>query len=194
MVKKFIEGLFTQHPDDVKFHFSDNKGLMTTPELQFRYEGLCDFNGMYAALVDYCKHHGYIWQETSYKHKVPSPKGAEQEYRWKISKDVNEIVQYHVTIEAHAWDMKDVVVDVDGVKQNFTNLRLEIKFFPSIQFDRRQYFASTTGILGVLSKLYWKSMSWQYLITYHDDLYYGVLNLQNILKQYCDMKSNKTVY
>ena len=183
-----------QQPDDVKFHFSDNEGRLYTDLVQFRYEGLCDFNGMYAALVDYCKHHGYIWQEVGYKHKVPGPKGAEQEYRWKINKDVNEIVQYHVTIEAHVWDMKDVVVEVDGTKQNFTNLRLEIVFKPHIQFDHNKYFNAQKGILGMLSKLYWRSMSWQYLITYHDDLYYGVLNLQNILKQYCDMKSNKTVY
>jgi len=194
MVKKFIEGLFKQQPGDVKFHYSDSKGVLGTDPVRFRYEGLCDFNGMYAALVDYCKHHGYIWQETAYKHKVPGPAGAEQEYKWQIEKEVNEIIKYKVVITAHAWDMKDVVVDVDGGKQQFTNLRLEIVFKPSIQFDSHKYFASRNGVLGVLSKWYWKSMSWQYLITYYDDLYYGVLNLQNILKQFCDMKSNKSAF
>ena len=60
--------------------------------------------------------------------------GAEQEYKWEIEKEVNEFM-HKVEISAHAWDMKDVVVDVDGGKQQFTNLRLEIVFEPSIKFD-----------------------------------------------------------
>ncbi len=193
-LKKFLEQFKGAPPQNAKFHYSDSKGHLSTDSIRFRYEGLCDFNGMYAALIDYSKHHGYIWQEKTYKHKVPSPKGAEQEFVWLIQKDVNEIIKYEVEIETHIWDMRDIVVDIEGGKQRFTQLRLEIVFKPKIIFDRHKYFNSKNGLLGMLSKLYWKSMSWQYLITYYDDLYYDILKLQNTMKQFCDMKSNKRAY
>mgnify|MGYP006415683771 CR=1 FL=1 len=46
------------------------------PPITLRYHGLFDFDGMYAAVIDWAKNYGFKWHEKDYKHKVPSPSGA----------------------------------------------------------------------------------------------------------------------
>ena len=58
--------------------------------VELRFNGLFDLDGLYAAVVDWSKNYGYRWHEYTYKHKVPSPKGAEQELMWLITKNVLE--------------------------------------------------------------------------------------------------------
>lgn len=157
--------------------------------VQFRYEGLCDFNGLYAAVVDYAKHYGYMWQEKAYKHKVPGPAGAEQEFVWILSRDVNEELSCNITLNVHAWDMKDMVVE----GKPFTHLRLEIVFTSSMTIDPHKTFRSTQWARP-LYNLYWRFRTRDFYLGPLDNFYVEVLGLRNRLMTFCDMKSNKSAY
>ena len=47
-------------------------GAIPTPRVTLQFNGLFDFDGMYAAIIDWAKNYGYMWNEYDYKHKVPS--------------------------------------------------------------------------------------------------------------------------
>ena len=65
-----------------KFKYSSQNG----PTMRVRYNGLFDFDTLYASIIDWGKNYGYKVHEKVYKHKIPSPLGAEQEIKIDFSK------------------------------------------------------------------------------------------------------------
>src|SRR3989344_8705210 len=94
------------------------------PPITLRYNGLFDFDGLYAAIIDWAKNYGYRWHDKAYKHKVPSPRGAEHEIEWEITKEVTEYISYTISFTVHIWDLREVEVLVDGKKKNLSNARV----------------------------------------------------------------------
>ena len=92
--------------------------------ITLRYSGLFDFDGMYAAIVDWAKNYGYMYHEADFKHKVPSPSGAEQEFKWILTKKVTEYLKYEIWITVHMWDLLEVEVEENGKKKPLSNARL----------------------------------------------------------------------
>ena len=95
-------------------------GTISLNPITLRYNGLFDFDGMYAAIIDWAKNYGYLWFERSYKHKVPGPQGAELEFEWVMTKNITEYINYDILIIVHTWDTKEVEVEVDGKKKKLT--------------------------------------------------------------------------
>ncbi|MEK6899571.1 MAG: hypothetical protein AABX05_00450, partial [Nanoarchaeota archaeon] len=60
-------------------------GSYNLPRITLRYNGVLDFDGFYSAVNDWAKTYGYMWHESSFKHKVPSSEGAEQEMAWILT-------------------------------------------------------------------------------------------------------------
>lgn len=158
-----------------------------------RYNGLFDFDGLYAAVVDWAKNYGYRWHETSYKHKVPSPKGAEDEMTWVLSKKVTEYIKYEMLILVHMWDLTEVEVEVSGKKKHLSNARIDIIIKPTLSYDW-QGRLSGTKIADWLGKIYLKAYTKDVESIYGDQLHYRVLNLHALMKKYLDLQTKKYAY
>lgn len=163
------------------------------PRITVSYEGLFDFDGLYAAIIDWTKNYGYQWHEQDYKHKVPSPKGAEQEFKWLITKRITEFVSYEILFTVHVWDLVEVEVDVNGKKKALSNAHLYIWMDGKIHYDWQNKF-SKGGKLGQwLGRMYFKALKAQ-IDSYQDQLLYRMWNLQAIMKEYFDLQTKKFSY
>lgn len=154
-----------------------------------RYQGLFDFEGLYQAAVDWCKAHRYHFHEDSYKHKVPSPLGAEQEMLWTMYANVTEFFRFDITINVHTWEMTEVEVIKDGKKKILTNARLEIKMKGKVTADWQGRFKE--GALRKMMKTLLTDYIWrrEFTSVYADTLYYRLINLNTIFKKYLDMQT-----
>ncbi|MBU0456964.1 MAG: hypothetical protein ABH824_06655 [Nanoarchaeota archaeon] len=166
---------------------------MKLRQVTLRYNGLFDFDGLYSAVIDWAKNYGYMWQETSYKHKVPSPKGAEQELDWILTKKVTDYMSYELKLTVHAWDMMEVNVDVDGRKKSLSNARIYILINGKLTTDWQNKFKGGK-IAEIIGKWYGKVMKRDIETAYFDTLYYRMWNLHAIMKKYFDMQSKKYAY
>ncbi len=163
------------------------------PKVTLQYTGLFDFDGLFAAITDWAKNYGFMWHEWEYKHKVPSPKGAETEHKWVLNKNINEYVRYEILLTAHVWDMLEVEVEVDGKKKSLTNARLYIWLETKVLCDWQGRFKKG-GVIGKkLGELYNQWMD-RDLSVYLDQAYYRTWDLQAIIKTYFDMQGKKYAY
>ncbi|MBU0470262.1 MAG: DUF515 domain-containing protein [Nanoarchaeota archaeon] len=161
--------------------------------ITLRYTGLFDFDGLYAAITDWGKNYGYIWHETTYKHKVPTPAGAEQEIKWVMEKNVTEYIKYKFEILVHTWDQKEVEVEINGQKRMMTTAKVELVIKGTLTYDRQEIFkgGKFTALLG---KWYeWKLIK-QVETVYWDQLHYRTWNLHALIKKYFDMQKGKYAY
>ena len=159
-----------------------------------RYVGLTDFDALYAAVIDWCKSYGYIWQETTYKHKIPSPKGAEQEWTWELQKEVTDYIQYKIKMEAHAWDLNEIIVEKGGKKKILSSGRFEVIINGTLVWDWQKRWGKSkfTQKLGQLYDTYIIKKDLESL--YGDQLYYRIWNLQALLKKFFDMQAKWHAY
>ncbi|MBT4935275.1 hypothetical protein HOL21_04860 [Candidatus Woesearchaeota archaeon] len=160
--------------------------------ITLRYTGLFDFDGLYAAIIDWAKNYGYMWHEKDYKHKVPSPSGAEQEWMWEMTKNVTDYIGHKIIFTVHSWDITEIQVDVEGKKKDLTNARLYIKIQPTLIYDWQKRFKGRFG--SKLGGWYQKVWRKDYESTYGDQLYYRVWDLHAIIKKYFDMQTKKYAY
>ena len=167
-------------------------GLIKTPRAIIRYSGLFDFDGVYAAIIDWAKNYGYMWHEIDYKHKVPSPSGAEQEWKWRLMKDVNDYINYDILFTIHSYDLVDVEVDVDGRKKTLTKGRLYIWIDGKVTWDWQKKFGENK-FTKWLGEFYAKRMNPE-ISEYVDGLYYRILNMQMMIKKYFQMQTTKHPY
>lgn len=158
-----------------------------------RYNGLFDFDGLYALVTDWAKNYGFIWLETKYKHKVPSPKGAEQEISWKAEKTVTDYVKYEINIEVHTYDCTEVEVESEGKKKPLTNGRIAITIQGKIIPDWQEKF-SGSKFVEKIGKVYAKLFMGDIESIHGDTLHYRILNLHSLIKKYFDMQSKKHAY
>lgn len=165
---------------------------MPLPRVTLRYNGLFDFDGFYAAVVDWAKNYGYMWHEARYKHKVPSPAGAEQELTWEMTKNVTDYRKEKITFDIHIWDLLEVEVDSNGRKKSLSNARIHIVIEGKFEMDWQKRF---TGRFGEkLGELYRKIMQKEIETVYFDQLYYRMWNLHAVIKKYFDMQAEKFAY
>ncbi len=167
---------------------------MNLNKITLQYNGVFDFDGMYAAVIDWAKNYGYLWHERSYKQKVPSPKGAEMEFEWEMSKNVTEYICYKILLTVHTWDTFETDVEVDGKKKTLTNSRLYIIINSVVETDWQGRFAKGSGFTRKLGRWYEKLTAKNLEGVYADQLYYRVWNLHALLKKYFDLQSKKHVY
>ncbi len=162
-------------------------------KITLRYNGLFDFDGMYAAIIDWAKNYGFRWHEIDYKHKVPNPKGAEQEFKWALSKNVSEYISNEITISVHAWEILEVEVEVDGRKKILSNARLYMNIEPKINFDWQKKFQGGGKFAQWMGKWYQKFYEKDFSNAI-DEHYYRTYDLHAVLKTYFDLQGKKYAY
>jgi len=164
------------------------------PKLRVRYKGLFDFDGLYNLIAHWFKSRGYWFHETTYKHKVPSPLGAEDELKWEGTKKVNDYVQYEIEIEMHLWDMTEVEVEKDGVKKTLTNARFELIIDGDLEIDYQGRWQRSAfwAAVGDFYHKYIIKKEWE--TVYGDELWYRMQKLQNTIKEFMDMQAKGYEY
>lgn len=162
------------------------------PKITLKYDGLFDFEGLYAAITDWAKNYGFLWHESDYKHKVPSPNGAEQEMRWIIEKNVTDYIQYEITFDVHMWDMQELEIEQDGLKKPIVKARIYIIIKGKMVYDWQEKF-SGSKFTEKLGDWYNKIMQ-KDIESKIDPLYYRMWNLHAIIRKYFDMQAKKYAY
>lgn len=168
-------------------------GEIDTKKMNLRYSGIFDFDGLYAAIVDWAKNYGYMWHEVDYKHKIPSPAGAKQEWKMEMTKKITDFIQYKITLTPVIYDMKEMEIDVDGKKKCVTSGRMYIEIQGRLNYDWQRRFRGSWWQKR-LGKWYVNYIYNKELFNYADQLHYRLLNLHAILKKYFDMQTQKYAY
>ena len=155
-----------------------------------RYTGLFDLDSLFAAVVSWAKNQGYMWHEKTFKHKVPSPRGSEQEFTWVLTKKVTDYVSFQIVLTGNVWDLKVVEVEVDGKKKKLSSARLYIWIDCKILTDWQKRFAKGGKFTQWMGRKYedWileKTISSKY----YDIVWYRAWDLQALLKKYFDMQT-----
>jgi len=164
------------------------------PVATVRYRGLFDFSGLYNSMADWFKHYRYVLHEEMYKHKVPSPSGAEQELSWWAEEEVNEFIKFRMEVEFHLWDMTEIEVVKDGKKKQLTNARIEIKLKAVLIHDWQDRFEQSK-FTRMLRSLYWSVIYRREATGFWTDMiYYRTLGLQAHIKQYLDLQTKWHAY
>ena len=169
-------------------------GKTEVPTMTIRYDGLFDFDELYAAIVDWAKGYNYIWHEPTYKHKVPSKKGAEQEYKWVMVKKVTDYIRYHIKLEVHVWDLKEIEVKDQGKVKILSNAHLYINMSGSVEHDWQKRFGKKKIFGQNMGELYFKLVGQGKSAEHFDILYYRMLNLQALIKKYFNMQTKGHAY
>ncbi len=160
--------------------------------ITIRYNGLFDFDGLYAAITNWAKNYGFLWHEKTYKHKVFSSSSAEEELSWVMTNEVTEYIKYEIAIEVHTWDQKDVEVEANGQKKTVTSARIMMTIKSTIYTDWQKRFGSGR-FAGLLGKWYEKLLT-PVESVYYDQLYYRTWNLHALIKKYFDMQKDRFAY
>ncbi len=164
------------------------------PPILIRYRGLFDFEGLYQAMADWFKRYRYILHEETYKHKVPSPLGAEQEIHWYAEIDVTEYIRFRIDVDFHLWDMTEIEVVRNGKKKILTSARLEIRIRGKLITDWQGKFEKNR-FTRALRHLYNEYMLRREIESYWGDmLIYRMFNLQAYIKKYLDMQAQHSAY
>jgi|SRR3989344_3265214 len=167
-------------------------GNRKLPQITLRYNGVFDFDAFYATVSDWAKDYGYMWHESTFKHKVPGAEGAEQELAWQLTKKVTEFIKYQILFTIHMWEVKDVAVE--NRKKPLLRARIYILIDGTVEYDWQKKFGGSK-LNKLLHDWYFKLPHLEPIETvYWDQLYYRIWNLQATIKKYFDMQSKKHPY
>ena len=159
-----------------------------------KMNGIFDFKGLYHVMHDWFVDRGYYFEETLYKHKVPSPAGAEQTINWSGWKKVNEFVKYWIKLYIKVWDMKQLEVVKNGEKKILTKARLRIFFEGEIEFDYAKRF-SGNKFLQSLQDIYLNYIIKKDLQNiYEDQLWYVIYKLHRVTKEFLDFDTKGNAF
>jgi hypothetical protein len=159
-----------------------------------KYRGVFDLQELMKRVNDWMEGDGYTVHEGKYKHKVPDPRGAEEEITFKGWKRVTEYVKYHIKIEFHTYDQKDVEVVKAGAKKHAVQARIEVIMSPTVEFDWQNRFSGSRFMQG-LQDFYHKYIIKGDIQNYHEDaLYYRTYKLHRIIKEFLDMEGKTNAY
>ncbi len=165
-----------------------------TKKLIVRYKGIFDMEGLYRVIVQWLKSKRYWFHESTYKHKVPTPHGAEEEIKFAAERKVDEYHLYNINMYFHLWHITEVEVIKDGKKKKLTKGQIEIQIKGELvldyqgRFDKSPFFQALRGFYH------------KYLIkdklenVWYDTLYYRTLKLQALIKDYLDIEAKSHEY
>lgn len=164
------------------------------PTIRLRYTGLFDFSELYALIVEWMKQRRFWFQEKSYKHKVPSPLGAEQELDFIGDKAVTEFYKQEISMNIHLYDMTEVEVVHEGVTKKLTNARVEISIQGNvvIDYEKRWQKGKFNNFIFDLYRKYIAKKEMEAL--YGDQLYYRMYKLHAEIKNFFDMQTKGNEY
>tara|TARA_Y100000310_G_C20517680_1_gene732025 strand:- start:452 stop:985 length:534 start_codon:yes stop_codon:yes gene_type:complete len=167
---------------------------LPSPVALIRLDGIFDFKGLYEVMHSWFVDRGYFFEETLYKHKVPSPAGAEQTIEWSGWKKVNEYIKYWIEVHIKIRDMKQLEVVKEGEKRILTKGRLRIEFDAHVEADYANRF-NGSKFLQKLQDIYLKYIIKSDLdFIYTDQLWYVAYKLHRVTKEFLDFDTKGNAF
>lgn len=158
-----------------------------------KYQGIFDYEGLYKLITDWYIDYGFYLEEPVYKHKIPTPGGAEQEIEFTGWKKINEYVKYWIGLYIHAYNLKDVDVVKEGVKKRLSKAEIQIEIMPEVETDYPKMVDSKF-------KKYLQEFWDKYLLKkdmdliWSDQLYYIMYKLHTKIKEFLGMETYPDPY
>jgi len=169
-------------------------GKTNVPPMTIRYDGLFDCDGLYAAIIDWAKNYNFRWHEPTYKHKVPSKSGAEQEYKWVMDLKVTDYIFYEIELEVHVWDLKEIEVKDKGKTKTLSNAHLYINMSGKVVSNWQNKFKGKKIFGQDMGGMYEKFVGVGKVEEHFDLLYYRMINLQALIKTFFNLEAKGHAY
>lgn len=159
-----------------------------------KLSGIFDFDGLYQIMHEWFVDQKYYFEETLYKHKVPSPAGAEEHIRWKGWRKITEYVMFTIEVTIILYDMKEIEVIKNGQKKKLTKARLTIDYSGYVDADYGNRFSKTPFLKKMAEFFNDYVMKKRIDTLYTDQLYYMILKLYTIAKEYLEFETKSNSY
>lgn len=156
--------------------------------MSLKFSGLFDFDGLYKVITDWFIEYGFYLEEPVYKHKVPTPAGAEQEIEWTGWKKINEYVRYWIDVYTHIYNLRDVEVVKEGVKKTLQRAEIIIEFDAHVETD---YPGMINTKFGEYLRDFWDNylLKKDMDVVWTDQLYYIMYKLHTAVKEFLGMET-----
>lgn len=164
------------------------------PKLTIRYKGVLDLEGLYRVFVQWLKARRYWFHETTYKHKVPSPFGAEEEIMFHAERKCTEYYRHDIDIYFHIWDQQPVEIIKEGKKQKLIKAKFEIQIKGTLVTDYQGKFDKTAFMQKLRDFMHRHIIKERLESIWADELYYRTLKLQAVIKDYIGMYTKSHEY
>lgn len=162
-------------------------------ESWIKYAGLVDSEALYKLIIRWFEEREFEIWEQFYKHKPP-----EIEIRWEAQKKIDFYRMDKVNIHMHFHDVKEVIVEKNGIKKKLWNTRCRIWIWPEIVTDYPDVFGDRKFQTGFEKKLLF------FLNRYFlrrdlelrdlDRLYYELWGLHAQIKAFFDVEAKGNAY
>ena len=152
------------------------------------YGGMFDYSKLYKGIAQWFNDNGYEFHDELFKHKVPLPKGVEQEFKVYGWYKVDEYVQIWIRIHCHTWEVRDVEFLQDGQKKKLQKGKIMIRIEPELKLD---YNSKFNGVMGVKVQSFLNNVIWYKRITgnLQDTAYYRSYKLHLRIKELLNMST-----
>ena len=162
------------------------------PLMLIKYKGVFDFDNLFKSIYEWLREHRYTTiDEKIFKHKIPNPKGAEQEIVWVASQRVTHYIKFHMDIKFKIMDLKDVEIVKGDKKQMKSFGKIRIMITPTIETDYNKRFSKYPFLDKLFNKFIYKNDSG---ILYWDRLYYRSYQLHQKIKSLLDMETEYNAF
>ena len=164
-----------------------------TKKMILRYSGIFDLDKLYKSVYEWMINEGYYFEETKYKHKVPSPAGAEQHIKFRGWRRNNEYVKYWIELYFILYNMKDIQVVKEGKKTKLQKAMLLIEIVGKIELDYNKKYHGSKFLLALRdwmdTYILGKPLEGMIGSIWWDELYYKTIKLQTLIKDVLDMQT-----
>ena len=168
------------------------------PVRVINFSGIFDLDKLYQGIYDWMINEGYNFEERQYKHKVPSPAGAEQHMKSWGWRNVTEYIKYVVNTYTLIRDMKDIEVIKDGKKTTLTKGMIRIEIGGYVETDWQGKYEATPFLLRIrkfMEKYILGNRDGGIITTvYADELDYKMIKLQTVIKDILDMETKANAF
>lgn len=159
-----------------------------------KYRGIFDQEGLLRKVYDWLTHQYYDVQESSYKHKIPDPRGAEQEIKVTAEKKVSGYLQFNIKLHFRIFDLKEVEVVKDNQKKKMNQGRIEIRISGTVAVDYKNNFEKSQFLKRLRDFMHKFVMKEDIEYWWQDEFYYRLYKLQQTIKEFLEMESSYNAF
>ncbi len=127
-----------------------------TPKLFLRYEGVFDFENLYAYIREFFNNKQYDYIEKGWKEKDATPQGREITVKMIPEKNVTEYIKYAWSVEWKSVDAHPVTVEEGGKSKKKTHARFHLHIQAELIEDWQGLGDKHSGLADFFSKYVFK--------------------------------------
>jgi len=169
-----------------------------TSKLILKYNGVIDFDNLYRLMHNWIVEQGYYFEETLYKHKIPTLAGAEDHMVWSGWRKHNEYAQYWINVYIILWEAKEIEVIKDGQKKKLTKAKMQIEMEGEVKLDYSKRFGGSkfaNNLKNFLDKyILMQPMEGAAGTVWWDEMQYKLHKFHTVVKEFLDMESKGNAY